>query len=156
MRKKVLFDRYELFEDGNIRSLFTGKFLKQRTNITGYKLINLYPTTQQRVTYYVHKLVAEAFIPNPLSKPETNHKDGNKSNNHVSNLEWCTKSENCIHRDFVLETGKLMKGIKVRNKKTNEVYRSMQEAARQTGGDESSIRYAILKGTAYLGGWEKI
>ena len=62
----------------------------------GYPSIDLY-TNGERRTRRVHRLVAEAFIPNPDNKPEVNHIDGNKHNNDVSNLEWVTSKENCRH-----------------------------------------------------------
>lgn len=49
----------------------------------------------KRIKYFIHRLVAIAFIPNPFNFPEINHKDENKLNNNVSNLEWCTRSYNC-------------------------------------------------------------
>lgn len=48
-------------------------------------------------SYFAHRLIAETFIPNPNSLPFVNHKDGNKLNNSVDNLEWCTRSENALH-----------------------------------------------------------
>ena len=51
----------------------------------------------KRNDFYVHRMVAELYIPNPNNKPEVNHKDGNKANNHVFNLEWATREEQMQH-----------------------------------------------------------
>jgi len=83
-------DGYVVYEDGSIRGV-RGWTLKQSTN-TAYRQVDL---RGHRVN--VHRIVAEAFLPNPLSLPCINHKDGDKWNNHVSNLEWCSYSENSIH-----------------------------------------------------------
>lgn len=69
---------------------------KSRIDGKGYAVVSL-GKNNKMVSYLVHRLVAEAFIPNPNNKPEVNHKDGNKLNNHVSNLEWVTKKENETH-----------------------------------------------------------
>lgn len=76
----------------------SGKLLKLRDNGKGYKTVSyLNALTSKRVNIYVHRLVAETWIPNPLGLKYVNHKDGNKSNNHCDNLEWVTATENTNH-----------------------------------------------------------
>lgn len=89
--------KYEVSNLGNVRSLNyrgTGgiKLLKQGTT-RGYKLTCLYKNGKGK-QYWVHRLVAIAFIPNPNNLPVVNHKDENPSNNNVNNLEWCTQEYN--------------------------------------------------------------
>lgn len=104
-------------------------------------------------TRKVHILVAEAFLPNPQALPEVNHKDGDKQNPHKTNLEWCTRSQNHVHRYRILGqqggmTGK--RGIKCANSKPVAArcvrtqaqvgfFGSAAEAARQLGIDGSGI-----------------
>ena len=91
------------------------RILKIQNNGNGYYFINL-SKNNNVVIHYVHRLVALHFLDSPNNKPTVNHKDGDKSNNHVDNLEWNTNSENQIH---ALKQGLLIpKGaVGVRNTK---------------------------------------
>lgn len=83
---------YWVTKDGNVINS-NGKILKPYDNGYGYLIVDL-NVNGKRQHKKIHRLVAEAFIPNPTNLPEVNHKDENKHNNSVKNLEWCDSSYN--------------------------------------------------------------
>lgn len=92
------FDRFEVSTDGQIRNSKTQKIYKTFVNKNGYEQICVSLGCQnKKKVFKIHKAIAETFISNPENKPEVNHKDGNKLNNNVFNLEWMTSSENTRH-----------------------------------------------------------
>jgi hypothetical protein len=86
---------YEVSEIGNVRNKKTKRNLSTKNN-DGYRAVTLSKNGKAN-GFLVHRLVAIAFIPNTHSKPRVNHKDSNRTNNRVSNLEWCTAQENIDH-----------------------------------------------------------
>lgn len=86
-------------DDGRLFSKRTNKILSQNIVGKGYlaHVTKIGGRTGKNLCLKTHRVVAEAFLPNPYSLPEVNHKDGNKLNNCVSNLEWVTSSENTKH-----------------------------------------------------------
>lgn len=105
---------YQVSNTGKVRSLnyrHTGKtkVLKQHTKDNGYKRIGL-NRNGKRTNYFIHRLVAQAFIPNPNNYPIINHKDENKTNNAVWNLEWCTYEYNNNYGTIKEKLSKAKKG----------------------------------------------
>jgi hypothetical protein len=91
-------NRYLVSSLGRVCYSETRKIVSLVNDQIGYKMVGLYmPVSRARKIIRVHRLVALAFIPNPLNKPHVNHIDGIKHNNEVGNLEWCTTWENMRH-----------------------------------------------------------
>ena len=159
------FEDYTIDEKGNIYSKRKRKYLKQTINKFGYCKVTLQKDKHKKA-FSVHRLVAQAFIPNPKNKPQVNHIDSNRQNNNVKNLEWVTAKENIQHalknkrfknmaiiNSERMKKSKLyLKGYPLANEVTKkkvakfdkcnnliEVYESISEASRQTGIKISSI-----------------
>ena len=144
MWKKIIIDdietNYSVSDEGNVRNDKTNKILSQRVQ-QGYHHVGLTINGKAK-SCRVHRLVAQAFIPNPNNKPYVNHIDGVRNNNKVENLEWCTPKENTQH---AVKTG-LMLPTRERKviqysldgKKLAE-YVSISEAARQTNSTAEKI-----------------
>lgn len=91
-------NRYEISNLGNIRNKQTKHIFSQKINKYGYKIVRFRFRKQNKYFHeLVHRLVAKAFISNPNNYPQVNHKDGNKQNNCIDNLEWCTAKQNSNH-----------------------------------------------------------
>ena len=96
MKKIDGFENYSVTRDGRVWSWKSKIFLSSGLAGRGYPNVVLYKDGKGHPKL-VHRLVAQAYIPNPDNKPEVNHKDGNKENNYLNNLEWATSSENRYH-----------------------------------------------------------
>ena len=154
-------DGYLITKDGKVFSLKTNKYMKLGTSIKGYSQICL-TVNNKKITKKVHRLVAEAFIPNPLNRPQVNHIDGNKKNNSVENLEWVTNAENQSHSYRVLgnisrgggggktpvicvETKKIYKSISGKQIKQNPIFDSLSKIEMHLSAGGPSKVIEVLK-----------
>jgi hypothetical protein len=89
-------DYYWISNFGNVKKKINGRILKARQHSGGYNYVQL-SINGKETNITLHRFIAKAFISNPENKPYINHRDGNKLNNTIDNLEWTTASENQIH-----------------------------------------------------------
>lgn len=156
---------YQVSNLGNIKSLdryvfgiykdrfIRGKIKKLTINKKGYLKITLFKNGKGN-TREVHRIIAEAFIPNIENKSQVNHIDGNKQNNNVENLEWVTPRENNIHSIEVLEHCKKAVIQFDLNGKFVNGYMSIKEAAEKNNLKPCSISNCINGRKKTAGGYE--
>lgn len=151
--------RYEISNKGGLRNANTGKHLKTRVTKFGYEAVTI---SYNKVQYVrsVHRLVAQAFIPNPQNKPEVNHIDENKLNNDITNLEWVTRKENLNHGTRNERAGKAISksnsiAIIATNLKTSESteFYGSRECARQLGLNHGNITLVLKGNRRQTGGY---
>ena len=135
--------------DGN--RLIYGRELHPIVTQDGYLKVGLTKKGETK-KFYLHRLVAQHFICNPNNLPQVNHKDGNKFNNDVSNLEWCTKEQNQEHavRNTLMQHGEARPSAKLSEKDVLEIYQlkgvlSAREIGERYGVSKNTIN-VILRG----------
>lgn len=154
------YEGYKVSNLGNVKSLNynrTGKekILKPKKN-KGYLYVNL--CKQGKVKFYlVHRLVAQAFIPNPNNYPQINHKDEDKTNNTIQNLEWCDRKYNNNYGTRNQRSA-LSRSKQVLCVETGLLYTSLIEVQRQLGFAQPNISSACTGRykTAYKYHWEYV
>lgn len=168
-------DLYQVSNLGNVKrkkgyQSKTERMLVHTNNGFNYLSVNL-SKNGKKTRFYIHRLVATAFLDNKENKEEVNHIDGVRTNNKLTNLEWVTRSENHHHRYQVLKQrgvnyGKTG-GLNWNSKKVNQLdldgnivntYPAVMEAMRKTGICESNIRGVIYGRSKTAGGykWEYV
>ena len=145
--------QYQVSNKGDVRSVdrinhigrrYSGRTLRPSYHTNGYLQVDL-RKDGIRISKLIHRLVAEAFIPNPNSHLEINHKDENKTNNNVENLEWCTREYNMNHGTRNARASQTQsKKVKAINIKTGEVlaFNSGKEAKSKGGYSRGCVSQA--------------
>lgn len=145
-RQVVEHQNYEVNQFGEVRHKQRQHILKPRSNNGGYLYVN-FKVNGKNTNFAVHRIVANAFIPNPNGYTEVNHKDYDKTNNCVENLEWVSSSQNKSHA-FLKKENKDSRGKAVnqfdRNGNFLATYASVSEAAEKIGCSVAAISNCCL------------
>ena len=136
--------RYQVSNLGRVKSLNYNhtsreKILKAREDKVGYLYLNLYKNNKRK-THKVHRLVAQAFIENPNNYPQVNHKDENKSNNRVENLEWCTHRYNLNYGTRNQRASEKMKSREFTEEHKNKISNTQKRNGKNKGSKHPKAR----------------
>jgi hypothetical protein len=152
-------EQYQVSNTGIVRNKLTGKILKPQKDGKGYLRVSLSKNNVQ-VTIKVHRAVAMAFIPNPDNLPQVNHKDTNKENNTVSNLEWISNYDNMQHAikngltNHVDNSGRKKRPvIRISSNGENVKFGSLAEASKQCNVSRSNLCNALKGKRNMCGGY---
>lgn len=123
-------------------------FVKGSKDTKGYLQLDA-NINGKRVIKFIHRLVAEAFIENPFNYPQVNHKDGNKENNNVANLEWVTVEEN-IHHAWANQLNKPLQGEKHGNHKLTDeqviyIKKHYKKLDKEYGAKALAVKFGVTK-----------
>lgn len=139
---------YEVSDYGHIRKIKTGKILRLSHQRDGYVI---FYTKHEGIVFRtsVHRLVCKYFIDNPNNYDCVNHIDCNRSNNHYTNLEWCTKQMNTDH---AVNLGRIPRKAVI-NTKTGKVLRSAFELSKYLGWSTSKVKHMLIGNTVNKTDW---
>lgn len=151
---------YQISNYGRVKSLGNSlarheKILKQQLQRDGYTRVWLYKKGLKKKRFPVHRLVAKAFIPNPLEKEQVNHQNGDKQDNRLGNLNWMTHKENIAH---AYETGLVKRNnnpVIATHLDSGEQrqFKSQTEASRELGVYMKNISNALKGKITHVGRW---
>ena len=143
---------YSIEEDGRVWSHRNNIYLKwNKCARNKYAYVELCNGGKKKEYIRIHRTVALVYVPNPEGKPETNHKDGNKLNNHFSNLEWVTSSENHYHAYRVLKVPRGTGETHSQAKFTKEQVEEIRQFREKTGMSYEKIgkKYGVYVSTIF-------
>ena len=146
-KERYVLKHYEIYEDGRIYSHFTNKYLKFRTDKDGYLNVSLvYNKQGNRMPFRVHRLIALKYLENVENLNIVNHKDLNKQNNNVDNLEWATVALNTQHGYNYNAYSNIRKVKSIEVNGTIHIFPSTSHAARYYNYKNPTTIQAILEG----------
>lgn len=158
------FSNYLIYPNGQIKNIKRNKSLTCSLHCSGYYIVKLVNDLGERKTFKLHRLLAILFIPNPDNLPCVNHKDENKLNNSLDNLEWCDTTYNNTYGTRIerAKRGQKISGLtglklyQIKDGKTIATYDSVKEASEATGIRASNISNTIHGRQKSSGGygWE--